>query len=41
MESLSAADYLIPDLTEVRVKRLPGDEAFKLTFTPMAVPVKS
>jgi sugar-phosphatase len=41
MESLSAADYLIPDLTEVRVKRLPGDEGIKLTFTPMAVPVKS
>lgn len=39
IESLSAADYVIRDLTGVRVTRLPGEE-IELTFTPIAVPVK-
>jgi len=41
IESLNAADYVIPDLTEVRVTRLPGDEGIELTFTPIAVLTKS
>jgi hypothetical protein len=32
---------VIPDLTEVRVTRLPGDEGIELTFTPIAVLTKS
>jgi sugar-phosphatase len=35
IESLGAADYLIPDLTGVEVTSLPGDEGLVLRFTPL------
>ena len=35
VESLSAAHYLIPDLTGVEVKTLPGDEGLELRFVPL------
>jgi sugar-phosphatase len=37
IESLDAANYLIPDLTAVSLERLPGDEGLALRFTPMAL----
>ena len=40
IESLDAANYVIPDLTAVRVTRLSGGEVIELTFTPIAMPVK-
>jgi sugar-phosphatase len=36
VESLSAAHYLIEDVTGVRVKILPGDEGIILNLTPLA-----
>jgi len=36
VESLSAAHYLIEDLTGVTVTRLPGDEGIALGFMPLA-----
>jgi sugar-phosphatase len=41
IESLNAADYVIPDLTGVAVTRLPGDAGIELMFTPIAVPSKA
>ena len=37
VESLAAADYLIPDLTGVEVTGLSGDEGLALRFTPLGV----
>jgi sugar-phosphatase len=37
IESLAAADYLIPDLTGVGVSKLAGDEGLELRFTLLAV----
>jgi hypothetical protein len=37
IESLDAANYLIPDLTAVSLERLPGDEGLALRFTPLAL----
>jgi sugar-phosphatase len=36
IESLAAAHYLIPGLSGVEVKVLPGDEGLELRFTPLA-----
>jgi sugar-phosphatase len=36
IESLAAADYLIPDLTGVEVSILPGDAGLQLNFTTLA-----
>jgi sugar-phosphatase len=36
IESLDAANYIIPDLTGIRVAVLPGGEGIELTFTPIA-----
>ena len=41
IESLDAANFVIPDLTGVAVTELPGGEGIELAFTPIAVPVKS
>jgi sugar-phosphatase len=35
VESLAAADYLIPDLTGVEVTSMPGDGGLELRFTPL------
>jgi len=37
IESLSAADYLIPDVTGIQVKRLPGDQGLVLELTPLPI----
>jgi sugar-phosphatase len=37
VESLAAADYLIPDLTGVKVSNLAGDEGLELRFMTLAV----
>ena len=36
VESLAAAQYLVPDLTGVEVEVLSGDEGIALHFTPLA-----
>jgi len=36
VESLAAAHYLVPDLTGLEVKTLPGDEGLELRFAPIA-----
>jgi sugar-phosphatase len=36
IETLDAADYLIPDVTGIEVETLPGDEGLVLRFTPLA-----
>jgi len=41
IESLDAANFVIPDLTGVAVTELPGGEGIELAFTTIAVPVKS
>jgi sugar-phosphatase len=41
IESLEAANYIVPDLTGFRVAVLPGVEGIELTFTPIAVSVNS
>jgi len=38
IESLNAAHYLVPDLTGIKVKILPGDEGLTLSFRLLAVP---
>ena len=38
IEELSAAHYLVTDLTGIAVEALPGDEWIALHFTPLAVP---
>jgi mannitol-1-/sugar-/sorbitol-6-phosphatase len=35
-ESLSAAHYLVEDVTGVQVRNLPGEQGIVLTFTPLA-----
>jgi sugar-phosphatase len=40
IESLYAANYVVPDLNAIGVKVLPGDEGIELTFKPMVRPVK-
>ena len=37
VEELSAAHYLVTDLTGITVEVLPGDEGLALHFTPLAV----
>jgi sugar-phosphatase len=37
IEELSAAHYLVTDLTGIQVEVLPGDEGLALHFTPLAV----
>jgi hypothetical protein len=39
IEELSAAHYLVTDLTGIAVEALPGDEWIALHFTPLPVPV--
>jgi sugar-phosphatase len=41
IESLDAANYIVPDLMGLRVAELPGDEGIELRFTPIALPVKA
>jgi len=41
IESLEAADYIIADLSGVRVIKLAGDEGIELTFAPIVQPVSS
>lgn len=41
VESLDAANYIVPDLTGVRVAVLPGSEGIELTLMPIVVPVSS
>jgi len=41
IESLEAANYMVPDLTGVRVTVLPGGEGIELTLTPIVAPVKA
>jgi sugar-phosphatase len=41
IESLEAANYVIPDLTWVRVRALAGGEGIELAFTPVAAAVKA
>jgi sugar-phosphatase len=41
IESLDAADYVIPDLTGVAVRVLLDGQGIELTFAPVAVTVKS
>jgi sugar-phosphatase len=41
IESLNAADYVIADLTGVKVATLPGEEDIELTFTPITASVKA
>jgi len=41
IESLEAANYIVPDLTGVRVTVLPGGEGIELTLTPIVAPVKA
>jgi len=37
VEELAAADYLVQDLTGMRVELLPGEDGLALHFTPLAV----
>jgi len=37
VEELSAAHYLVTDVTGIRVEVLPGDEGLALHFTPLAI----
>jgi sugar-phosphatase len=41
IESLDAANYIVPDLTGVRVAVLPGGEGIELTLMPIVQPVSS